>query len=90
MRESPGTVSGGAVAPIEIADTDEDLYDSLIIGTPEQVVEKLRPYQAMGFHEINLNMNIGAPIAETLASIERFATQVTPHFAAKPDLSETA
>ena len=89
MRESPGTVSGGAVAPVEIADSDEELYDSLIIGTPERVVEKLRPYQAMGFDEINLNMNIGAPIAETLASIERFATQVMPHFAAKPDLSET-
>ena len=35
---------------------------------------------------------IGGPLARErrLASIERFATQVMPHFAAEPDLSKTA
>ena len=88
--ETPGEIRGGAIAPIPIADSLEEMRDALLVGTAEQVTEKLRLYADAGIHEINLNMNIGAAPDETLASLERFATQVMPHFTEAPRLIETA
>ncbi len=88
--ETPGDIRGGAIMPIEIADSFEDIRDALLIGTAEQVTEKLRLYAEAGIHEINLNMNIGATPEETLASLERFAKEVMPHFTPAPRLVESA
>jgi alkanesulfonate monooxygenase SsuD/methylene tetrahydromethanopterin reductase-like flavin-dependent oxidoreductase (luciferase family) len=81
MRESRGDVRAGAIEPIEIADTVDDLAGSLLIGTADEIVDRLAGYPELGIHEVTLNMNIGADIGETLASIERFAAEVMPHFA---------
>ena len=82
MFETPGTIDRGSIDPIEIEQSPEELGESLLVGTTEQVIEKLQIYAAAGIHEINLNMNIGATPAETLESIERFAAEVMPRFSA--------
>ncbi len=88
--ESRGEISGGAIKPAAMKDTVDDIAEVLLIGTAERVIEKLKAYAALGIHEVNLNMNIGAGIDETLASIERFATEVMPHFTTGPRLVRNA
>jgi alkanesulfonate monooxygenase SsuD/methylene tetrahydromethanopterin reductase-like flavin-dependent oxidoreductase (luciferase family) len=62
-----GRVNGGSKGP-EFA------------GTPEQYVERLRPYLELGFRHIYVDLP--APFdAETL---ERFATEVRPALAGSP------
>lgn len=80
----PGEVRGGAITPIDLESTVEEIAAALLIGTAEQVVEKLQGYAAQGIPEMNLNMNIGAADEEVLESMERFAAEVMPHFAAAP------
>jgi alkanesulfonate monooxygenase SsuD/methylene tetrahydromethanopterin reductase-like flavin-dependent oxidoreductase (luciferase family) len=66
--------------PLLVRQTQEQLAQNLLVGTAGEIVDKLQQYAELGIHEINLNMNIGATPVETLASIERFATEVIPYF----------
>jgi alkanesulfonate monooxygenase SsuD/methylene tetrahydromethanopterin reductase-like flavin-dependent oxidoreductase (luciferase family) len=50
------------------------------MGTPEQCVEKLKTYEALGIHNMQLNMNFGANHHDVMRSLELFATRVMPHF----------
>jgi alkanesulfonate monooxygenase SsuD/methylene tetrahydromethanopterin reductase-like flavin-dependent oxidoreductase (luciferase family) len=68
------------LSPLLVRQTQEQLAQNLLVGTAGEIVDKLRQYDELGIHEINLNMNIGATPVETLASIERFATEVMPYF----------
>ena len=78
---TPGTVRHGEIIPIEVDDTPADLEQRLLIGTAAQIVDKLGPYADLGIHDIQLNMKFGTSHADVMASLERFATQVMPHFA---------
>jgi alkanesulfonate monooxygenase SsuD/methylene tetrahydromethanopterin reductase-like flavin-dependent oxidoreductase (luciferase family) len=78
---TPGTVRDGAIVPLEVDDTLQDLEDRLLIGTPQQWIDKLGPYAELGIHDIQLNMNFGASHADVMKSLERFAAHVMPHFA---------
>ena len=71
---------GGAIDPIDIADTREQLADRLFVGTPEQLIAKFQVYADLGVHEINLNMCLGATHEDLMGSIERLAREVMPHF----------
>ena len=77
---SSGTIRGGAIDPVDIEATREEVAEALFIGTPERLIEKLEPYADLGVDEINLNMCIGATHAESLDSTERLAAEVMPHF----------
>ncbi len=81
--KSPGTVRNGGIVPIDIEASKVDIAEALFIGTPEQLIEKFQVYADLGVDEINLNMCIGASHSETLASIERLAKEVMPHFYGK-------
>ena len=85
--KSAGTISRGAITPIDIEVSEAELAEALFIGTPEQLIEKLQVYADLGVDEINLNMCIGASHAETMESIERLASEVMPHFAKRPRLT---
>ena len=85
MRESTGDVRRGVIEMADIADSEDDVAGSLLVGTADQVVERLKFYEDLGIPEMTLNMHIGAGGAETLAAIERFASDVMPHFKAPND-----
>ena len=78
---TPGTVRGGAIEPIESDLTVEEIERNLIIGTPEECIEKLALYADEGIHEMQLNMSFGASHHDIMDSLEAFATRVMPHFA---------
>ena len=62
-RSPPGEVKGGAITPIEVKESAEDMGETLLIGTAEQVVEKLVPYAELGIHDLMLNMSFGGRTA---------------------------
>ncbi|MEV4000361.1 LLM class flavin-dependent oxidoreductase [Streptomyces halstedii] len=59
-------------APQENEPTVDDLRDRLLIGTGDEIKEKLRRYRDAGVDMINLNLVGGAPRDETLETIGRF------------------
>jgi flavin-dependent trigonelline monooxygenase, oxygenase component len=84
-----GGVKGGFAerTPLEeVADPDayrpEVILDSMVFGTPEEVVGKLRQYEAVGVDQFCYGANFGLPHHVERRSLELFITQVMPHFAA--------
>ena len=77
----PGLVRHGAIEPLPRTQTFEQLEENLLIGTVEEVADKLAVYAEAGIDETILNMNVGCGQADTLASMERFAAEIMPRFA---------
>jgi alkanesulfonate monooxygenase SsuD/methylene tetrahydromethanopterin reductase-like flavin-dependent oxidoreductase (luciferase family) len=78
--ETPGTVRGGSIVPLEVSETLEDIRRSLIIGSPQECVDKLAHYSSLSIDDIQVNMNFGASHQDVMEALERFAVHVMPHF----------
>ena len=79
--KGPGIVENGVIKPLPHDQSVEDLAQSLIITTPGEMIDKLKPYQELGIDRVILNMNFGLQQQETIDSIQMFASEVMPHFA---------
>ena len=80
----PGLVDAGVIRPLPHAQSVEELAESLLIGTPSEMVDKLAPYADLGVDRVILNVNFGIDPSETLDGVQRFAEEVMPHFAGRP------
>ena len=78
--DTPGAVVDGAIVPMDVAETAEEVGDALLIGTAAECIDKLTPYADLGIFDLMLNMSFGASHADVLASMDRFAADVAPHF----------
>ena len=58
----------------------EELAENLLFGTPEQVVEKLKLYQAVGVDQFCYNPVAGIEPRIARRSLELFIERVMPHF----------
>ena len=76
----PGIVQNGAIAPFPRDQTIDELDASLLICTADEMIDQLSEYDELGIDEIIFNNNVGAPQAETIECMERFAAEVKPHF----------
>lgn len=76
----PGIVDNGMVRPLPRKQTIDELAESLLISTPEEIVDQLGVYADLGIDRVILNLNFGAEAEETLDCIRRFAEEVMPHF----------
>ena len=56
------------------------LLDNLVLGTPDEVVQKLRRYEARGLDHFCYNAAYGLPIEQQRRSLELFIKQVVPAF----------
>ncbi len=52
-----------------------------VIGEPDEVIERLRHYQALGYDEYSLWIDSGMSFERKKASLERFIAEVMPAFA---------
>ncbi len=77
----PGIVSHGEIAELPGTRTLEQLNDNLLIGTPQELVERIAPYAELGLDDLIVNVNVGIPQEERLEAMQRFAAEVMPHFA---------
>lgn len=75
---TPGQVERGAIVPIDVPETVEDMRNVLVLGTAEECIEKLNRYAATGIHDLLLNMSFGASHADVMAAMDRFVTKVAP------------
>jgi alkanesulfonate monooxygenase SsuD/methylene tetrahydromethanopterin reductase-like flavin-dependent oxidoreductase (luciferase family) len=81
VYNTPGKVERGAIVPMDVDITPEEAENALVIGTPEECAAKLKTYETLEIHNMQLNMNFGASHRDVMRSQELFATRVMPHFA---------
>ena len=85
----PGIVENGVVKPLPSKSSLQDLSESLLICTRDEMIDKLGPYADLGIDRVILNVNFGLEAQETLDCIQEFAEEVMPHFSSKSKVSET-
>ncbi len=56
------------------------LSTNLMFGTPDEVIEKLKPYQALGVDEFTYYASLGLGLKEQRRSLELFCKHVIPAF----------
>ena len=56
------------------------LSTNLMFGTPDEVIEKLKPYQALGVDEFTYYASLGLGLKEQKRSLELFCKHVIPAF----------
>lgn len=78
----PGDVKNGVITPLPAKTSLEDLSESLLICTAQDMIDKLGPYADLGIDRVILNVNFGLDQQESLDTIQHFAEDVMPHFAA--------
>ncbi len=76
----PGKVSHGMIDILPRKQSMEELNESLLICSVEEMIDKLSPYEEIGIDRLILNMNFGASQQDTMTSIQQFAEKVIPHF----------
>jgi len=76
----PGIVENGMIKPLPRKQTINELAQSLLICTPQEMIDKLAPYAETGVDRVILNVNFGASQSETLDCIQHFAEDVMPQF----------
>jgi len=74
-------VTRGCIEPLPYRQTIEELTANLIICPPAEMVGRLAPYHDVGIDVFIPSSNLGEPQEEHVEAMERFATQVMPHFA---------
>ena len=80
----PQDVSGGAASGTTGDLTLEATRDNQLFGTPDEVVEKLKLYEAAGVDQFLYGANFGLPHAFARRSLELFIERVIPHFRHAP------
>jgi alkanesulfonate monooxygenase SsuD/methylene tetrahydromethanopterin reductase-like flavin-dependent oxidoreductase (luciferase family) len=79
----PGVVENGMIKALPRKQSREELAESLLIGTPQQIIDKLGVYQDLGIDRFILSCNFGVSQSETMDTIQQFAEEVAPHFSTK-------
>ena len=83
-----GGVQNGFVEEVDVSKlgnrdeyNPEKLLENLIIGAPEEAVEKLKRYEALGVDHFCYNANPGLSFADQKRSLRMFIEKVMPAFA---------
>ncbi len=76
----PGLIRNGKIAELPCKTPVDELGESLLICTPQEMVDKLAPYAELGIDRVILNFNFGLDPQDTLDAIQCFAEEVMPHF----------
>lgn len=82
LFNSDGDVRGGWVQPVEATDVRslEELTENQVYGTPDEVIGKLKKYEAAGTDVFLYGASWGLPHELELASLRRFVDEVVPAF----------
>ena len=81
----PGIVEHGFVAALPRDQSIEELEENLLIGSSQEIADKLSLYAENGVDRFVLNPNFGASQSEMLDTIGHFAEEVAPLFDDPPD-----
>lgn len=90
LFSNAGGVRNGFPEQADLANLDvktyapEAMWENQIFGTPDQVIEKLRRYEAAGVDTFLYGAGWQLPFELKRRSLELFASEVMPAFAARP------
>ena len=82
-----GDVKDGFAAPIDLATLNSREFDvqslrqNLMFGTPDEIIRKLKPYEALGVDHFTYCATFGLGFKEQKRSLELFIKEVMPAFA---------
>jgi flavin-dependent trigonelline monooxygenase, oxygenase component len=82
-----GDVRSGFPAPIDLDALNDQQFDvaslrqNLMFGTPDEVIRKLKPYEALGVDHYTYCATFGLGLKEQKRSLELFIKEVMPAFA---------
>ena len=87
LFNNTGDVINGFPTPISIQEQDsrgdyrpEAMRKNMMFGTPDEVVAKLRQYEALGVDVFGYNAHFGLPHDRVMSSLKLFAEEVMPKF----------
>ena len=80
LYSGPNIVDAGLIRPLPRSQTIDQLEESLLVCTTQEMIDKIGPYAEAGVDRFVLNINFGASQQDTLESIQRIAEDVMPHF----------
>ena len=86
----PGIVENGLIKELPRKQTRDELADNLLVGTTQEMVDKLGVYSDLGIDRFIFSCNFGASQSETLENIQQFAEEVAPHFSSSMKLQGEA
>lgn len=72
-------LSAEEMAAIEMF-SPENMRKNNVVGTPDQVTERIKSYQAMGYDEYSYWIDSGANFVDKKRSLQLFIDEVMPHF----------
>ena len=76
----PGAVSHGAIEALPREQTMEQLGENLLICPPSEMIDRLGMYADAGIDEVILSSGMGQSQEDALEAMERFASDVMPHY----------
>jgi alkanesulfonate monooxygenase SsuD/methylene tetrahydromethanopterin reductase-like flavin-dependent oxidoreductase (luciferase family) len=76
----PGIVANGAAEALPRKQSIEELGENLLICPPAEMIDRLGMYADAGIDELIISAGLGASDTESLEEMERFASEVMPHF----------
>ena len=87
LFKNMGDVKNGFPKEVDLHDiANRSEYDpkmlssNLMFGTPDEVIAKLRPYEALGVDEFTYYASLGLGMKEQKRSLELFCKEVIPAF----------
>jgi alkanesulfonate monooxygenase SsuD/methylene tetrahydromethanopterin reductase-like flavin-dependent oxidoreductase (luciferase family) len=78
LYETPGTVHNGYTAPIDVEMTADEAAHNVLIGDPDEVIERLQVHAELGIDAVQVNMAFGASHDDVVRCMELFAEEVMP------------
>jgi len=76
----PGLVDAGMIRPLPRKQSMEELAESLLICTRQEMIDKLAPYAELGIDRLILSSNFGSDPQLTRDALQHFAQDVMPFF----------
>jgi alkanesulfonate monooxygenase SsuD/methylene tetrahydromethanopterin reductase-like flavin-dependent oxidoreductase (luciferase family) len=81
----PGIVEHGAIRHLPLQQTMDEFKQNVIVCTAPEMVDRLKLYEELGIDDFIMNVNIGHSQEESLEAMNRFAADVMPWFAERPE-----
>lgn len=78
--KGPGVIKGGILEPLPRKQTMEELAENLLICPAAEMIDRLSIYAELGIDEVFAPCGYGQSHAETIEMMQRFASDVMPHF----------
>lgn len=97
LFKNSGNVSNGFPEPVDFETVAargeyqaDALKENLLIGTPEDIIQKIEQYKKAGIEHMIIGPTFGLPHDAAVRTLELFCDRVIPHFQSSQDAAKSA